>query len=123
MELKGFYYDNRLEKIEVWGEPLPKSYKDKGYTEKKNAEGVVRWWVPPIYVWLCVEHNGKQLKFDIYQNIMAIHPERERISLRLVQDDIARIIKGEIELKLIDGKLFLAVKPKKTKARSRKTGN
>ena len=54
---------------------------------------------------------------------MAIHPERQKISLKLVQDVIARIIKGDIEVKLIDGEPFLEVKPKKPAVRRRKTGN
>ena len=121
MDVLGFYYDTRTDKIDAKGYPIPDSLLAKGYVQKNNSDGVPRWYVMPNKVWILLLINGKREKFDIYTNIMAIYPERERISLKLAQEVMLRIFKGEIIVQLEDGKPFLQIVEKK--CRKKKTSS
>ena len=119
MELLGFYYDTRTDKIEANGYPIPKELVKKGYVQKNNANGEPRWYVMTNKVWIIVLNNGKEQKYNMYTNIMAIYPRRERISLKLVQEVISRILNGEIVIKIIDGKPFLDIVDKRSRKRKK----
>ena len=96
MQLKGFYYDTRTERIEANGYPIPEELKKKGYVQKNNYEGVPRWYVMPNKVWAIFDDEGTERKFNIYSYIMDSHPSRKRISLKLVQEVIMDILEGKI---------------------------
>lgn len=120
MELMGFFYDNSEEKIEANGYPIPRHLAEKGYVQKNNADGVPRWYVMPNKVMIILNINGTNRKFNIYNNVMALYPNRSRISLKLAQEVIARIIQGNIEVTMKDGKPFLIEKaPKKAKRKGK----
>ncbi|MBR2290087.1 MAG: hypothetical protein IJ867_05770 [Clostridia bacterium] len=118
MELMGFYYDNKEYKLPANGCPIPKELSDKGYVQKNNSEGVPRWYVKPNRVFILLNINGENQKFDIYSNIMALHPNRVNISLKLVHEVMAKILCGKILIEMKDGKPFLTeVQPKSKKTR------
>ena len=107
MELLGFFYEKSEEKIHANGHPISRELLKKGYTQKNNSNGVPRWYVKPNKVWVVLEINGERQKFNIYDNIMAISPGRERMPLKLAQDTICAILSGNIELVLRDSKPYL----------------
>ena len=117
MELVGFFYDNREDKIEANGHPIPQSLVQKGYVQKNNANGEPRWYVMPIKVIIIMEINGENHKFNIYSNIMSIYPDRSRMSLKLAQEVIVRIINGDIEVTMRNGKPFLVEKKARTNSK------
>ncbi len=104
MELLGFIYDKPAEKISANGYPISRELLDKGYIQKNNSEGIPRWYVKPAKVWIYLEVDGVRKRYNIYENIMAIYPDRQRISVKLAQTVLAQIITGKIELYLVDGK-------------------
>lgn len=110
MELLGFYYDSRTDKIEAKGRPISQELLAKGYVQKDNADGIPRWYVMPNKVWIILRINGKEQKYNIYTNIMAIYPERSRISLKLALEVISKIMSGEINVEMKDGAPFLVRK-------------
>ena len=107
MELLGFYYEKSDIKIHANGHPLPHYLRDQGYVQKNNSDGIPRWYVKPNKVWLLVEIDGQLKKFNIAHNILAIYPERHRVTLKLAQDTICLIIAGKIEFSLKDGIPYL----------------
>lgn len=117
-ELVGFQYI-REEKIDAHGYSISPELKAKGYVQKNNADGYPRWYVMPNKVLILIEKDGRRQKYDIYKNIMILYPERQKMSLKLAQEVIARIINGDIELMLVDGQPFLKVIEKKTKKASK----
>ena len=120
MELKGFYYDNSAEKIDANGYPIPQYLVDQGYSQRNDANGYPRWYVPRIKVIVIVDENGVERKFDIYNNIMALYPERKMISLKLVHEVIKMIIEGDILIVRVEGKPFLWKVKKPAKGRKKR---
>lgn len=115
MELLGFFYEKSEDKIAANGFPIPRNLLKDGYVQKDDSDGNPVWYVKPSKVWVSVEINGIRKKFNIYNNIMALYPERQRMTLKLAQDVIALIIAGKIELALRNGNLFLVKVPLREK--------
>lgn len=104
MELLGFFYEKSDVKIHANGRPITQELINQGFTQKNNSKGIPRWYVKPNKVWIVIEIDGVRKKFNIYNNILAIYPERKRMTLKLAQDVIASIIAGNIELILVNDK-------------------
>ena len=107
MEVLGFFYERAEEKIPANGRPISRELTSKGYVQKNNTDGVPSYYVKPCKVWLYVEINGTRRKFNIAGNILAIHPERQKLSLKLVQDTMANILNGDIDVTLRNGAPYL----------------
>ena len=107
MEVLGFFYEKAEDKIPANGYPITQDLLNKGYVQKDNIDGEPRWYVKRSKVWIILEINGGWKKFDIYNNIMAIYPGRQRITLKLAQEAIFDIINGKVNLIFRDGKPFL----------------
>ena len=105
-DLVGFHYDNSGERIEAHGYNIPKSLLDKGYVQKNDSDGVPRWYVCPCKVYIILDVKGQNRKYDVYKNIMALYPDRTRISLKLAHEVIKRIINGDIIVEFKEGKPF-----------------
>lgn len=119
MELLGFFYEKAAEKLPANGRQIPRELLDKGYIQKNNSEGEPRWFVKPCKVWIIVSVSGERKKFNIYDNIRAIYPERKRITLSFAQRVICQMIDGHIILELRDGKPFLIKKEVKSRSKKR----
>ena len=113
MEILGFKYE-KSDRIEAKGHPISRGLRDKGYTQINNLYGDPQYYVRPCRVWLFVLNNGKEEKWDIYSNIMAIYPNRQKMSLKLAQDVVFQIIAGTISFTIKKGKPFL-IKPEMNK--------
>ena len=107
MELLGFYYEKSDIKIHANGHPISQELRNQGYVQKNNSNGYPRWYVKPNKVWILVEIDGKQRKFNIAHNILAIYPERQRMTLKLAQDTFCLMVAGDIEFTLKDGAPYL----------------
>ena len=107
MEVLGFFYERAEEKIPANGRPISRELTSKGYVQKNNTDGVPSYYVKPCKVWLYVEINGTRRKFNIAGNILAIHPERQKLSLKLAQDTVVDILNGDIDVTLKNGSPFL----------------
>ena len=107
MEVLGFFYEKSEDKIPANSRPITRELLNRGYVQKNNSKGEPRWFVKPCKVWLYMEINGTRRKFNIAGNILAIHPDRERISLKLVQETMVAIFNGDIDVILRNGAPFL----------------
>lgn len=118
MIILGYYYEQFKNKIHANGRPISRELINQGYTQKNNAEGIPRWYVKPNKVWILVQVDGERTKYNIYDNILYLYPERKRITLKLAHEVMCEILSGKIEFVLVNGKPHLIRKnvcKKKTK--------
>ena len=112
MDILGFYYEQNLNKLHANGRPISRELKNEGYVQKDNREGVPRWYVKPNKVWLIVRNDGVRKNYDITLNILAIYPERQRVTLKLAQETVAKILTGEITFAIVNNKPYLLLNEK-----------